>query len=78
MLRRASYLAMAAVIASIVAVAGTGNRAYAATLVPLPPGGYSRWYSSTRYTIQFRAARRYLCMHSLYTKADNRYKACRS
>jgi hypothetical protein len=38
MLRIASYLAMAAVIASIVAVAGTGNRAYAATLVPLPPG----------------------------------------
>jgi len=38
MQRIASYLAMAAVIASIVAVAGTGNRAYAATLVPLPPG----------------------------------------
>jgi hypothetical protein len=38
MQRKASYLAMAAVIASIVAVAGTGNRAYAATLVPLPPG----------------------------------------
>jgi len=54
-------IAMTAVIASIVAVTSTGNRAYAATLVPLPRG-YSRWYSSTKYTIQFRTAGRYLCM----------------
>ena len=38
MQRRASYIAIATFIASIVAVAGTENRAYTATLVPLPPG----------------------------------------
>mgnify|MGYP001146186749 CR=1 FL=1 len=38
MQRKVSYLAIVAVIASIVAIASIDNRAYAATLVPLPPG----------------------------------------